>query len=205
MRNFDIGWTGSGLVLFLAVLTAIPLVARADATVNLPVRTTEFPKVVFLLDRHETMAENWGGDATLPTRWDAAVQAIVKAVNSAPPEMEFAVVGTSDSVNHWFKISSFDHDNVYLTNTLVAHPAPSISQPLTPSADRAAQRCDRPEHSSTRHIRSVSPEGSLTAPALNTELTKYGQSRAVRMGFASWRLKSPRCESAAVSLGMARS
>ena len=48
--------------------------------------------------------------------------------------------------------------------------------------ERAAQRCDKPRRSSTRHSSRVVPSGSKVAPALKTLLMEYGQSLRVRMG-----------------------
>src|ERR1700691_726745 len=63
----------------------------------------------------------------------------------------------------------------------------SICQPSTPFAERAAQRCDNPRRSSTRHSSKVVPSASKVAPALNTLLMEYGQSLLVRIGLAGCR------------------
>src|SRR5208282_3695465 len=63
----------------------------------------------------------------------------------------------------------------------------SISHPSTPFRERAAQRCDNPRRSSTRHSSKVVPSGSKVAPALNTLLIEYGQSLLVRIGLAGCR------------------
>jgi len=102
----------------LLVVFCTPGVSLGDDTSSLPVRESEIPKILFLLERNETMQENWYGDASYPTKWDTVVDAVISAVNSAPTEMEFAVVGTSDPANHYKEISSFDHDNVHLANAL---------------------------------------------------------------------------------------
>ena len=60
----------------------------------------------------------------------------------------------------------------------------SMTQPSTPLAERAAHRCEWPRRSSTRQSRSVVPSARRVAPALKTVWTGYGQSAAVRMGFA---------------------
>ena len=59
-----------------------------------------------------------------------------------------------------------------------------MTQPSTPFAERAAQRCECPRRSSTRQSSSVVPSGSSVAPALKTVCTGYGQSAAVRIGIA---------------------
>src|ERR1700678_4126186 len=63
----------------------------------------------------------------------------------------------------------------------------SISHPSTPFRERAAQRCDNPRRSSTRHSSKVVPSDSKVAPALNTLLMEYGQSLLVRIGLAGCR------------------
>ncbi len=102
----------------LLVVFCTPGISLGDDTASLPVRESEIPKVLFLLERNESMQENWFGDSTHPTKWDTVVDAVIAAVNSAPTEMEFAVVGTSNAANHYKQISSFDHDNVHLVNAL---------------------------------------------------------------------------------------
>ena len=52
-------------------------------------------------------------------------------------------------------------------------------------------RCEIPVRSSTRASRTVSPS-SPAAAGLKTALTGYGQSSAVRIGLAGWRVKSSR-------------
>ena len=65
----------------------------------------------------------------------------------------------------------------------------SICHPSTPLRERAAQRCDRPRRSSTRHSSSVVPSCSRVAPALNTLLMEYGQSLLVRIGLRGMTMK----------------
>jgi hypothetical protein len=66
----------------------------------------------------------------------------------------------------------------------------STRHPSIPFAERAAHKCDSPRRSSTRHSSNVSPSASLTAPALNTLLIGYGQSRLLRIGLPSYRVNN---------------
>src|SRR5437764_10534725 len=63
----------------------------------------------------------------------------------------------------------------------------SISHPSTPFCERAAQRCEMPRRSSTRHSSNVEPSASSVAPALNTLLIEYGQSLLLKIGLAGCR------------------
>ena len=64
----------------------------------------------------------------------------------------------------------------------------STRQLSKPFAERAAQRCDRPLRSSTRHRSNVSPSGSNTAPAFRTLLIGYFQSFRLRIGLPGCRV-----------------
>ena len=106
------GW----LFVILAGALLWPVDAGGDA--DLPVRNSEIPKILFIVERNESMANNEWDVINGRSRWDVAMDAIIAAVNSAPTEMEFAVVGPSGPGNHWKPIASFDGTSVALVNAL---------------------------------------------------------------------------------------
>ncbi len=110
------GWARWWPVVLLLAAVLWPLDAEGDG--DLPVRNSEVPKVLFVIERNESMADNTWDTLNSRTRWDVVVDAIVASINSAPTEMEFAIIGTSDNANQWSQISSFDHTNVHLVNGL---------------------------------------------------------------------------------------
>src|SRR3954454_11581050 len=63
-----------------------------------------------------------------------------------------------------------------------------MSQPVTPSAERATPRWEKPRRSSTRQSSTVSPSTSV-APAFMTALTAYGQRAGSSNGLPGWRRK----------------
>ena len=95
----------------LVVLALCGITPRAggDATADLPVRVSEIPKVLFIVETNASMETRWWGMDAMPTRWSVVQEAIIGAMNSAPTEMEFAIIGTSSPANHWNRFSSFDH------------------------------------------------------------------------------------------------
>jgi len=93
--------------------------ADDDTVADLP----DFPKLLLLIERNESMAEHWDGDEAQATRWQAVVDGIVAAVAAAPPQMEFAVVGTADPGDHWRPIHPFDEPSADLAGALAAEAA----------------------------------------------------------------------------------
>src|SRR3954470_17453544 len=64
-----------------------------------------------------------------------------------------------------------------------------MAQPVTPSADRATLRWEKPRRSSTRQSSTVSPS-TRVAPAFMTALTAYGQRAGSSSGLPGGRVKS---------------
>jgi len=110
-----------GVGLLLALICALVPAGRSagDATEDLPVRVSEIPKVLFIVERNIGMQSIWYNVTGMPTRWEVVQEAIIAAVNSAPTEMEFAIIGTSSASHHYLEISSFDHSNVHLTDAIL--------------------------------------------------------------------------------------
>jgi hypothetical protein len=108
----------AGFPLVLLAVLGVTLQAGGDATEDLPVRVSEIPKILFVVERNASMETEWYGVTGMPSRWEVVQEAIIAAVNSAPTEMEFAVVGTSSPSNHWKRVSSFDHPNHHLANEM---------------------------------------------------------------------------------------
>ncbi len=104
--------------LLVPLLAVMMWTSEAGGDADLPVRNSEIPKVLFIVERNTSMADNEWDVQTGRSRFDVVVDAIVASVNSAPTEMEFAVIGTTSPANHWKQISSFAHSNTHLVNEL---------------------------------------------------------------------------------------
>ena len=89
-------------------------VSDDDTVEDLP----DFPKLLLLVERNESMAAHWDDDEAEPTRWQVVADAIMAAVAAAPPQMEFALVGTAEPGDHWRPISAFDQSDADLSSSL---------------------------------------------------------------------------------------
>ncbi len=87
-----------------------------DTVPDLP----DFPRVLIVVERDESMAEHWAEDPAEPTRWEVVAGAIAAAADAAPPQMDFAVVGTDTLENHWLPISAFGRTPAELADDLSA-------------------------------------------------------------------------------------
>jgi len=121
LRRYDeLMRRGGGVGIAMAILMSLLVAGNAggDVTEDLPVQVSEIPKILFLVERNTSMTTEWYNVAGHPTRFEVVQDAIIAAVNSAPTEMEFAVVGTSNPANHWKRVSSFDHSNTHLQDAV---------------------------------------------------------------------------------------
>ncbi len=98
----------------LLMALAWPSAVRADNVATLEPWTAGFPRVIFLIERAggtgTRMNTPWYGKAGNDTRWEVAEEAIIAAMQSAPPEMEFAIVGTTSG--GFLEIAPFDMPRV---------------------------------------------------------------------------------------------
>ena len=120
-------WIGVVLI----VLLASPAGIGAQES---PGCVSELPKVVFVVERNTSMLDHWYGLPGQPTRWEATLDAISAAVNSAPLEMEFAVVGTSDSGDGWVGVSPLSSSDLHLISELTRTRRPNAQSRVIASA-----------------------------------------------------------------------
>ncbi len=84
------------------------------------------PRFLFVVERNRSMNAPWAGNASQPSRWDVMVDSVIAAVNTAPVEVDFALVATDNSAQGWYQVSAFDHPDVHLTRSLITAPIHQI-------------------------------------------------------------------------------
>src|SRR5712691_4735370 len=118
-------------------------------------------------------------------------KSLVKAKDTPGPPREYEVYVTAYCCSSGTKVmrgSSIPQSSSgYSFGLAINVGSLSISHPSTPFRERAAQRWDIPRRSSTRHSSRVDPSANNVAPALKTLLMEYGQSLALKIGFAGCR------------------
>src|SRR5205823_40941 len=109
-------------------------------------------------------------------------KSLVKAKDTPGPPREYEVYVTAYCCNSGTKVmrgSSIPQSSSgYSFGLAINVGSLSISQPSAPFRERAAQRCEMPRRSSTRHSNRVEPSDNNVAPALKTLLIEYGQALA---------------------------